>query len=334
MSRGGSFRPYAPIVVVALLLALLPAVVGGSPFYLRLLTQMLVFMALTVAFNLIFGHTRQLFLCLGALAGTGAYVSVVLTMRLGLSPVLTIPAGMAASAVVGALFSYASVRRGLGLMFVGIVTLAFSLTFENLVLGLRDLTHGETGLVTTGLGLPVMEHRFGAYYVLLAALVLALIGYEALVRSRVGLAFRALSDDDLTAALAGVDVARYKMLAAALGSALLGATGALYAYYNGFISPSIFSLTAIDVVVLVMLLFGGLATLLGPVVGGAVFTVVNELVRPLGSLNVLVYGALMILLFVFREPLVAALTRVGRRTAAGVSPRDLAAGRSPREKVV
>ncbi|MDE3193986.1 MAG: branched-chain amino acid ABC transporter permease, partial [Chloroflexota bacterium] len=313
MIRRRSLPPYLAVVAVGIVLAVLPALFGGRPFYLRLLTQMLVFMGFTVAFNLIFGHTRQLFLCLGALAGTAAYVSVVLTMRLGLTPILTIPAGMAVSAVVGALFSYASVRRGLGLMFVGIVTLAFSLTFENLVLGLRDLTHGETGLVTTGLGLPIMEHRFGAYYVLLGTLVVALVVYEALVRSRVGLAFRALSDDDLTAALAGVDVARYKMLAAALGSALLGLTGALYAYYNGFISPSIFSLTAVDVVVLVMLLFGGLATLLGPVAGGAVFSAVNELVRPLGSLNVLVYGALMILLFLFRDSLLSALTRLGRR---------------------
>ncbi len=334
MSRARSQGPFVGIVAVGLVLAVLPLLVGGSPFYLRLLTQMLVFMAFTVAFNLIFGHTRQLFLCLGAIAGTSAYVSVVLTLRLGLSPILTIPAGMAVSAVIGALFSYASVRRGLGLMFVGIVTLAFSLTFENVVLGLRELTRGETGLVTTGLGLPVMEDRWGAYYVLLATLLLSLAGYELLVRSRVGLAFRALSDDDLTAALAGVDVARYKMLAASLGSALLGLTGALYAYYNGFISPSIFSLTAIDVVVLVMLLFGGMATLLGPVAGGAVFTAVNQLVRPLGSLNLLVYGALMILLFLFRDELVSALRRSGRRIAVQISALPRSRSGSSGEKAV
>lgn len=334
MSRARSRGPFAAIVAVGLVLAVLPLLVGGSPFYLRLLTQMLVFMAFTVAFNLIFGHTRQLFLCLGAIAGTSAYVSVVLTLRLGLWPILTIPAGMAVAAVIGALFSYASVRRGLGLMFVGIVTLAFSLTFENVVLGLRELTRGETGLVTTGLGLPVMEDRWGAYYVLLATLLLSLAAYELLVRSRVGLAFRALSDDDLTAALAGVDVAGYKMLAASLGSALLGLTGALYAYYNGFISPSIFSLTAIDVVVLVMLLFGGMATLLGPVVGGAVFTALNQLVRPLGSLNLLVYGALMILLFLFRDELVSALSRSGRRIAVQISALPRSRSGSSGEKAV
>lgn len=328
-----SAKPYAAIVAVGIVLAALPVLVGGSPFYLRLLTQMLVFTGFTVAFNLIFGHTRQLFLCLGALAGSSAYVSVVLAMRLGLSPILTIPAGMIVSGAFGALFSYASVRRGLGLMFVGIVTLAFSLTFDNVVLGLRELTHGETGLVTTGLGLPIMEDRWGAYYVLLAMLLLALVVYEILVRSRVGLAFRALSDDELTASLAGVDVARYKMLAASLGSALLGLTGALYAYYNGFISPSIFSITAIDVQVLVMLLFGGMATLLGPVVGGVVFSAVNQLVRPLGSLNVLVYGALMILLFLFRDGLVSALSSAARRVVR-VSAVPRAKQRSPREKVV
>lgn len=316
---------YGALAVVIAILAALPLATAGSPFYLRLITEMLVFMTYTVAFNVIFGHTRQLFLCLGAIAGTSAYVSVVLSKQLGLSPALTIPLGVAVSATIGALFSYASVRRGLGLMFVGIVTLAFSLTFEDLVLGLRDLTRGETGLVTTGLGLPVMEDPHSAYYVLLAALIASLVVYEVLVTSRVGLAFRALSDDDLTASLAGVNVAGYKVLAGLVGSAILGLAGALYAYWNGFISPSVFSLSAIDIVVLVMLLFGGLATLLGPVIGGAFFTVVNQLVRPLGPLNVLVYGALLVALFLFRDPAIAAVDRAidrwtSRRPVAPVVP--------------
>ena len=94
--------------------------------------------------------------------------------------------------------------------------------------------------------------------------------------------------------------------------------GAFYAYYNGFIGPEIFSIVSIDTVVLVMLLFGGMGTLLGPVLGGAVFTVVNELVRPLGPLNLLVYGALLVILFVlFRDGLVVVLQRLGWKLGIG-----------------
>ena len=101
---------------------------------------------------------------------------------------------------------------------------------------------------------------------------------------------------------------------AAVGSALVGAVGALYAYYSGLINPSVYSLVAVDIAVLITLLLGGLGSRLGPVVGGAAFTIVEELVRPFGQLNVLVYGALLIVLFVaFRDGLVAV---PGRAAAA------------------
>lgn len=328
MIRDARLRPYALIVLTALVLVAVPFAFGGTGFSLRLLTQMLVFMTYTVAFNLIFGNTRQLFLCLGALAGTAAYVSVILTMRAGIAAWATIPIGVLAAGVMGGVFSYVSVRRRLALMFVGIITLAFSLAFENLVMGLRDLTHGETGLDTSGLGMGLLEDPWSGYYAYLALLVISLALYQVLVSSRVGVAFRALRDDELTAELAGVDVARYKVLAAFLGSSLLGLAATFFAYNNRFISPSVFSFNSIDVVVLVMLLFGGLASLFGPVIGGVALTVVNEIVRPLGPLNVLVYGALLVVIFLFREGAIGVAQRYLRRW--------IPAGRTarPREKTV
>ena len=323
MSARRSRAPLASLGAVALVLALLPLATGGSAHYLRLLTLMLAHMAYAVAFNLIFGHTKQLFLCLGALAGASAYVSVVLARELHLSPWLTMPAGILVAGALGALFSYVSVRRGLGTIFVGIVTLAFSLIFQNVILGLRDLTNGETGIVTRDLGASVLQRAPSSYYAFLLLLVGALLLYDALMRSRLGAAFRALSDDELTAELAGIDVARCKVVAAGVGSALVGAVGALYAYYSGLINPSVYSLVAVDIAVLIPLLLGGLGSRLGPVVGGAAFTIVEELVRPFGQLNVLVYGALLIVLFVaFRDGLVAVLGRAGtalhsRRRAGG-----------------
>ena len=101
---------------------------------------------------------------------------------------------------------------------------------------------------------------------------------------------------------------------AGVGSALVGAVGALYAYYSGLINPSVYSLVAVDIAVLITLLLGGLGTRLGPVLGGAAFAIIEELVRPFGQLNVLVYGALLIVLFVaFRDGLVAV---PGRAAAA------------------
>jgi ABC-type branched-subunit amino acid transport system permease subunit len=302
------------IAALGLALALLPAAASGSPYYLRLATLALIYMAWTVAFNLIFGHTKQLFLCLNAIAGTAGYVAVVLALQLKLSPWITLPLGVAAAAGLGALFSWVSVRRGLGVIFLGIVTLAFSLIFHNLVLGLRQLTNGETGLVTRGLGFALLEQPLAGYYVFLAALLAALLVYHWLMSSKSGMAFRALSDDELTAELSGVDVTGYKVLAATAASAILGLTGALFAFYNGIVSPSVFSFVGVDIPVLIALLLGGMPTRFGPVLGAAAFALIEELVRPFGQLNVLVYGVLLIVLFAtFREGLVPVIEKLWRR---------------------
>ncbi|MFO1363556.1 MAG: branched-chain amino acid ABC transporter permease [Burkholderiales bacterium] len=310
MTHGRPRADPIALAATAVVLALVPLVAGDSGHYMRIATLMLIYMVYAVAFNIIFGHTRQLFLCVGALAGASGYVSVVLTLKLGWSPWLTIPLGIALAMLLGGVFSYVSVRRGLGVIFVGIVTLVFSMIFHNLVLGLRELTNGETGIETKGIAPGMLTSAPASYYVLLGVLVLSLVLYHLLLRSRAGKAFQAIADDELAAALAGIDVTFYKVLAATIGSALIGAVGALYAYYGGFISPTVYSLVSVDIVVLVTLLLGGMGTLLGPVLGGVLFTVLDELVRPLGRLNVLVYGVLMIVLVVtFRHGLVAMLRR-------------------------
>lgn len=305
MSIWPIFSRYADLVLLTILLALVPVIAADSPYYLRIATLAVVYMALTVAFNLIFGHTKQLFLCLGALAGLAAYVAAVLTQQLQLSPWITLPIGVGAAAGLGALFSYVSVLRGLGVIFLGIVTLAFSLIFQNLVLGLRQLTNGETGLVTRGLGIGLLDHRVTAYYLFVVVLLLALVVYCVVMGSRMGFAFRALSDDELTAELSGIDVTRCKVIAAVIGSAIIGLTGTLYGFYNGIISPSLFSFVNVDIPVLISLLLGGVRTRLGPIVGAALFAVIEEFVRPFGQLNVLVDGVLLIVLFIaFRDGLI------------------------------
>ena len=311
MSSSSAFTRYADLALLAVLLALVPVIAADSPYYLRIATLAVVYMGWTIAFNLIFGHTKQLFLCLGALAGSAAYVTAVLTQQLALSPWITVPIGVAAAAGLGALFSYVSVLRGLGVIFLGIVTLAFSLIFQNLVLGLRQFTNGETGLVTRGLGFALLNQPVAAYCLFVAVLALALLAYCSVMGSRMGFAFRALSDDELTAELSGIDVTACKVVAAALASALIGLGGTLYGFYNGIISPSLFSFVSVDIPVLISLLLGGMRTRLGPIIGAAVFALIEEFVRPFGQLNVLVNGVLLIVLFVaFREGLVAMLRKV------------------------
>jgi branched-chain amino acid transport system permease protein len=272
-----------------------------------------------VGFNIIFGDTNQLFLCLGALAGVGAYGSGILGNELDWPMWLGVLVGVAVAGLLGAAFSWVSVRRRLDVIFVGIVTLAFSLVFINLLLGQRDLTGGETGLVILSDPGVVGDRGLAAYYVFLVVLVTFLAVHRWLQRSHIGWAFRALRDDEVAAELSGINVARFKITAGVVGSMMVALVGGLYAHYEGFVSPTTFELGQVDVPVLVMLAFGGIGSLLGPVVGAAVFTVLDELLRPLSQIRTTVYGLILLALFLgFRRGVVPMITDavahlIGRR---------------------
>lgn len=288
---------YAPIGVAALLLGLVPVFVGDSRTYMGLAIGVLLFASYATAFNVIFGSTGQLFLCVGALAGVAGYGSAILTDRAGLPLLVALVVSTALSAGLGALFSWVSVRRSLDVIFTGIVTLTFSLGFANLLLGQRDLTGGETGLVVDAGEETLLRDLVPPYYLFLAVLVGFLVVYRLLQRSHFGWAFKALRDDEMTAELAGVDVARYRIWAGFIGSAMLGFVGALYAHHEGFISPSTFAFAHVDVRTLVVLAFGGIGTMMGPVIGAVAFGIIDELLRDLGQLRVAIYGGVILALF-------------------------------------
>jgi branched-chain amino acid transport system permease protein len=305
----------APIVATAAILAVLPSVwFGDSPFTTSLAVQALLFASWGVGFNLIFGCTNQLFLCVGALGGIGAYGAAILADRTSLPMVAGVAVGTASAAIVGGLLSWVAVARSLGVIFTGVVTLVFSLAFANLLLGQREWTGAETGLVVTGAPPGIRDDQVGAYYLFAGVLVAFLIVFRVLQRSHVGWAFRALRDDEVAAEVAGVHVARYRIYAATIGSAMIGLTGALYAYSSSFVSPGTYAFERVDVRVLVLVAFGGLGTLLGPAVGAAVFAVVDEKLSSSLQLREVLYGVFVIAIFLgFRRGIVQTLVTLFRR---------------------
>ena len=203
----------------------------------------------------------------------------------------------AGAAVIGGALSWIAVSRSLDVIFTGIVTLTFSLAFDNLLLGRRDLTGGETGLVVDAGSDTWLGKQVAPYYALLALVLVYLVLYRLLQRSHIGWAFRALRADEISAELAGVDVKRYRVLAGVIGSAMLGVAGAVYAHSEGFIAPSTFAFGQVDVRVLVMLAFGGIGSLLGPIVGAVTFTALDEWLVSFNELRLVIYGVVIIVLF-------------------------------------
>jgi branched-chain amino acid transport system permease protein len=302
-------RALLPIIAVAAILAVLPPLwFGDSPFTTSLAVKALVFACYGIGFNLIFGCTNQLFLCVGALAAIGGYGGAIITDETSLPMAAGLVVGTASAALVGGLLSWIAVRRSLGVIFTGIVTLVFSLAFANLLLGQRDLTGAETGLIVSAAPASLADDRVGAYYLFAGVVVAYLIVFRVLQLSHIGWAFRGLRDDEMAAELAGVDVARYRIYAATVGSAMIGLAGGLFAYSSGFISPATYYFDQVDVRVLVLVAFGGLGTLLGPVVGAGVFAILDERLSTSLQLREVLYGIVVIAIFLgFRRGLVPAV---------------------------
>jgi branched-chain amino acid transport system permease protein len=307
-----------PIVVTAAILVLLPPLwFGDSAYTTSLAVKALVFASYGIGFNLIFGCTNQLFLCVGALAGIGGYSTAILADRASLPIGVAIALAAVSAAVIGGLLSWIAVRRSLGIIFTGIVTLVFSLAFTNLLLGQRDLTGSETGLFVTGAPASLGDDRVGAYYLFAGVVVGFLVIFRALQLSHVGWAFRGLRDDELAAELAGVDVARYRIYAATVGSAMIGLAGALYGFSSGYISPDTYGFQNVDVRVLVLVAFGGLGTLLGPVIGAGVFAVLDERLTTSLELREVLYGVFVLAIFLgFRRGVVHAAVALYNRLVA------------------
>lgn len=288
-----------PIIAVGAALALVPFWIGDSRVLMGVAVLGLAFACYTIGFNVIFGSTGQLFLCVGALAGIGGFGGVILADNVGLPIVVSILLATLAATLIGGVLSYVAVRRSLGVIFTGIVTLIFSLSFDALVLGLSNLTGGDTGrLIDSGTN-TFLRAQIPPYYVMLALVLIFLLVHGLLRRSHIGWAFRALRDDEVAAELAGVDVARYRVYGALIGAAMLGLAGSTYAFTEGRISPATFGFGEVDVVVIVMLAFGGIGTLFGPIAGAVTFTFVDEILIDFGRLRQVAYGILIIVLFLW-----------------------------------
>jgi branched-chain amino acid transport system permease protein len=311
----GLGRALLPVAATAAVLALLPPLWFGDSTYTRgLAVTALVFACYGIGFNLIFGSTNQLFLCVGALAAVGGYGTALVSDNASLPIAVGVLVGTVSAAIVGGLLSWIAVRRSLDVIFTGIVTLVFSLAFANLIVGQRGLTGGDTGHLLTQAAYRASDNRLGGYYLFAGVLVGFLIVFRLLQRSHVGWAFRALRDNETAAELAGVDVARYRIYAAVVGSAMIGLTGALFAYSDGYISPATYAFDQVDVRVLVLVAFGGLGTLLGPVVGATVFAFLDRALTSSGQLREVIYGAFVIAIFLgFRRGFVhTVVTLAGR----------------------
>lgn len=278
---------------------------SGTTYALRILVQIAVFAVLALSLNIVFGHTNQLFFFIGALSGSAAYATALAFEFFEISPWLTLLPAAVLTGIIGMIVSYAAARRRFGVVVISIITLAMQLAFQDILTASRDITGGITGLQFTGFGLESLEEALGigpfisVYYIVVAILAIVVLFYRWLMRSKHGVALEAIRQDEEVAEFIGINVLRYKTFVGFLSAFIIGLVGPFYAQFNGFVAPSTFSLTAIDIIVLIALIVGGLRTVLGPIIGAGIVVTTNQLLQSIGQLRSIVFGLLLLVLFLY-----------------------------------
>jgi branched-chain amino acid transport system permease protein len=291
---------------VVLLVALAAPFWVWNPYHLHTLIMAGIFAVLALSLNLLLGYTGQLSLGHAAFFGIGAYASALVSVKLEWSPWI----GLLTAVVVPGLAGWVIGRLALkirGAYFV-LLTISFAGVVSLVSVNWMELTNGPLGIP----GVPAIEiaipglfavsllRKSHYYYLVLAAVVLCYLLCRAVVRSRVGRALVALRENETLAESVGVNVTHYLVLATVISAAMAGLGGGLYAHYTRFVSPEVFLFTY-TVTMVIMVVAGGKGTLLGPVVGAVLFTVLPEVLRAAASWQwqMLLYGILLIVVLFF-----------------------------------
>ncbi len=251
--------------------------------------------------DILFGYTGQVSFGHAGFYAIGAYTSTLLAKNFGLNPLFTIIIGMIVSMIFGIIVAFPAAK--LVKHFLSLLTIAFGQMVFMFVSVTDKLTNGYSGILNIPdvsiFGYPIKSNQ-AYFFFLLIITGLVLLFKRNLINSRVGRAFIAIRENPHAANGIGINVRFYKIVAFAASAMLTGLAGALYAHLVGFISPDTFMATQSNLF-MTMLLFGGIATFLGPVIGSAILVVVTELMQSLVSYQMLMY-ALFILAVLFYLP--------------------------------
>lgn len=252
----------------------------ASAFYLDLACQVFLAAVGSLSLMLLTGYAGQVSLGHAGLLAAGAFTAGILFREFGAPFWITLPAAAAIGALLGVIFGLPSLRlRGL---YLAISTLA--LYFVVVYIGGEyESTRGfSTGIMIDApkIGAFVLRNPQLWYFVLLAAAALTLLACVNLLRSRTGRAWRAIRAHEVVAEALGIAIARYKLLAFVISSALASVAGALFAYYRGFVSVEAFSLF-LSIQYIAMIVIGGMGSLVGALLGALFVTLFPYLIEAL-----------------------------------------------------
>lgn len=292
-----------------------------SQYFMRVLCLIGIYSILTMSLNLIAGYMGQTSMGHAALYCLGGYFSGLLGSKLGWPFWITLIFGIIGGAIGGLILGVATMR--LSGSYLAVITLAFGEVVEMIILNWNGITNGPLGVRNIPrpsiFGWELTTANGGFYWLMLILVTIAVLVSLSVVKSKFGRAVIAIKEDELAAKLMGVHTAKYRVQTIILSGAMAGMAGAFYASMNRYIDANSFNFD-ISMTILCIVIFGGLGSIPGMIVGSILLISFPEVLRSLADYRFVVYGLLLIFMMRFRpQGLLGGLSKKPYKLPRGVA---------------
>jgi branched-chain amino acid transport system permease protein len=250
--------------------------------------------------DILFGYSGQMSMGHAAFYAMGAYGSAILTKNYGLSPWITIILVSILTAFIAFLIALPITK--LVRMFLSVATIAIGeIAYQCIVVIFADITrstNGFPGIPKFHFGEIVFRERYQVLIIIFIFMVLSIILKQMIVKSKIGRAFIAIRENTVAAGGMGINVQFYKAAAFGISAFFAALAGALFAHFQGYISPETFKRPTSSGFI-TMVLLGGSGTLAGPLLGAVILGLFGEILQSFGTYQMLIYGLIIMGIILF-----------------------------------
>lgn len=295
-----------------------------QPHILRLMIMIFIFSIFAASWDLISAYTGQVVLGHALFFGVSAYTCAMLNTHFNMSPVMTIPIGAVVAVAAGLIAGFPALRlKGI---YLGLTTMAMPVVLVAVIEYMRSYTGGEQGIIGIE---QLATSRVHFYYIALLLMVVSIAILMKITRSKIGLIFQAIRDDEIAARASGVNTTYYKLLSFSLSGLFAGLAGGLYAHFMRVIGPSVFEFS-FSFEPIIWTIFGGGASIVGPVIGVFILLPVVEMLHVhLGDNATLIYYLILVIVVVFAP---GGVLRLINRYTEKVCPECMTVNAFPRRQ--
>lgn len=307
-------RWFIAFVATAAVCVLLPLVLPA--YFTTILVEMLIFGLFAMSLDLMVGYCRLFSFGHAAAYGIGAYTAALILTQLALPLPVAIVLAVGVTILIAIPVAWIC-TRSTGVSF-SMLTLAIAQLGYAMLFRFRDITGGSDGIIgitreAGPFGMTWFQGRIGYYYLVLGCLLVSYLLCRAIVRSPFGSVLSGIRENEAKTMAMGYNVRAYKITTVVLAYGFGGLAGALYAGFAGFASPELFQWLASGRV-LIMVIIGGMGTLVGPIFGGAFFILLEHELSQMTDLWPLLFGTIFILFILFAPSGIWGLARSRLKT--------------------